>query len=232
MVCHPPHEYPEVMGEFLRARTTKQKAERHRQILQAARAMLEESGGSREISLNALARRVGMAKSNVYRYFESREAVLLELLVEEWLDWGRAMEEGLVGVSGAEEPLGALADLLTSTVVARPHLGQLMTVLPSVLEHNLSAEAILEFKRNGVALLGELAAEMHGAVPALSVAQHLELLRYLVVLTVGLWPQAHPSEAAAQAMEDPSVASLRHDYARDLRRGIELVARGLCARVD
>jgi AcrR family transcriptional regulator len=33
------------------------------------------------MSLNELSRRVGLAKSNVLRYFESREAVLLDLLV-------------------------------------------------------------------------------------------------------------------------------------------------------
>ena len=33
-----------------------------------------------EVTLNELSRRAGLAKSNVLRYFESREAVLLELL--------------------------------------------------------------------------------------------------------------------------------------------------------
>src|SRR2546423_11038304 len=40
-----------------------------------------------ELSLNELSRRVGLAKSNVLRYFESREAVLLELLDNAWRDW-------------------------------------------------------------------------------------------------------------------------------------------------
>jgi AcrR family transcriptional regulator len=37
-----------------------------------------------QITLNELSRRVGLAKSNVLRYFESREAVLLELLDSAW----------------------------------------------------------------------------------------------------------------------------------------------------
>ena len=53
--------------------------------------MLEEMPVA-EVSLNELSRRVGLAKSNVLRYFESREAVLLELLLDflgSWLaeDW-------------------------------------------------------------------------------------------------------------------------------------------------
>ncbi|MEU9014922.1 hypothetical protein AB0D12_35295 [Streptomyces sp. NPDC048479] len=41
------------------------------------------------MTLNELSRRVSLAKSNVRRYFESREAVLLELLdaaLREWLE--------------------------------------------------------------------------------------------------------------------------------------------------
>ena len=37
-----------------------------------------------EVTLNELSRRAGLAKSNVLRYFESREAVLLELLDSAW----------------------------------------------------------------------------------------------------------------------------------------------------
>jgi AcrR family transcriptional regulator len=48
-------------------------------MLGTAAAMLTEMPVA-QITLNELSRRVGLAKSNVLRYFESREAVLLELL--------------------------------------------------------------------------------------------------------------------------------------------------------
>src|SRR4051812_50004066 len=47
------------------------------------------------LSLNELSRRVGLAKSNVLRYFESREAVLLELLDAAWREWLVALEDAL-----------------------------------------------------------------------------------------------------------------------------------------
>jgi AcrR family transcriptional regulator len=48
-----------------------------------------------QITLNELSRRVGLAKSNVLRYFESREAVLLELLDSAWQEWLAQLEEDL-----------------------------------------------------------------------------------------------------------------------------------------
>ena len=64
---------------FQRARNEEQREIRRRAILDTAAAMLDEMSVA-EVSLNELSRRVGLAKSNVLRYFESREAVLLDLL--------------------------------------------------------------------------------------------------------------------------------------------------------
>ena len=49
-----------------------------------------------EVTLNELSRRVGLAKSNVLRYFESREAVLLELLSSADQDWLTQLDHDLM----------------------------------------------------------------------------------------------------------------------------------------
>ena len=41
----------------------------------------------RDVSLGDIARRVGLAKSNLLRYFESREDIFLTLLLREWEAW-------------------------------------------------------------------------------------------------------------------------------------------------
>ena len=74
------------MTVFQRARSEEQREARRQAILAAAAAMLAEMPVA-EVSLNELSRRAGLAKSNVLRYFESREAVLLELLDAAWQDW-------------------------------------------------------------------------------------------------------------------------------------------------
>lgn len=58
---------------FQRARSEEQREGRRRAILDTAAAMLTEMPVA-DLSLNELSRRVGLAKSNVLRYFESREA--------------------------------------------------------------------------------------------------------------------------------------------------------------
>ena len=74
---------------FQRARSDEQREVRRQAILRVAAEMLAQMPVAK-LSLNELSRRVGLAKSNVLRYFESREAVLLELLDMAWREIGRA----------------------------------------------------------------------------------------------------------------------------------------------
>src|SRR5256885_10512925 len=79
---------------FRRSRSDEQLEIRRQAILLVAAGMVAEMPVA-ELSLNELSRRVGLAKSNVLRYFESREAVLLELLDNAWRDWLARLTEAL-----------------------------------------------------------------------------------------------------------------------------------------
>ena len=83
---------------FQRARSEEQRAERRRTILATAETMLTEMPVA-QLSLNELSRRVGLAKSNVLNYFESREAVLLELVDTETQAWVQDLADALSEVT-------------------------------------------------------------------------------------------------------------------------------------
>ena len=68
---------------YQRARRPEQKEERREAILAAAHALAVERS-VRAVSLGDIAREVGLAKSNLLRYFESREEIFLTLLLREW----------------------------------------------------------------------------------------------------------------------------------------------------
>ncbi len=217
-------------GTYQRARRPEQKAERTEQILAAAEVMLALGQDSSGLSLNELARRAGMAKSNIYRYFESREAVLLALLDDRTEGWVDEVVTALGGSSrrrAVSRRIEDVAAVLAQTAAARPVMCHLMSVLPSVLEHNVSAASVRSYKLSSVALLGRLSAAMHQVVPELSTASHGELLHHAFAFIVGSWPLAHPSAVTAEVLSAPELAGFRHDFETDLRRVIVLMARGL-----
>src|SRR5579863_3920251 len=99
------------MAGFQRARSEQQREMRRRAILDAATAMLAEMPVA-EITLNELSRRTGLAKSNVLRYFESREAVLLELLDSMLQGWLADLAAELGATVDVGAPLAERGDRL------------------------------------------------------------------------------------------------------------------------
>src|SRR2546421_4060846 len=107
---------------FQRARSEEQREVRRQVILKTAAAMLTEVPVA-QLSLNELSRRVGLAKSNVLRYFESREAVLLELLDSAWQEWLAGLDQDLAVVDPNAPPAqrgGQRAVVLAPSLAARP----------------------------------------------------------------------------------------------------------------
>lgn len=225
---------------FKRARSDEQKGERREEILEAAQALLLESETERELSLNDLARRVGMAKSNLYRYFESREAILLELLRREWTGWLVDFEETLrchervplVNDAARHAFLDKLAAMLAKSFAARPFLGRLSAILPTVLEHNVEAQTVFDFKRDAVEFFCRVAALLYETAPLLPPRRYEELLHLSLTALVGAWSFGHPSPEVRAVLHRPELASMRRDFERDFTRHVSLLARALLAESD
>ncbi len=208
---------------FQRARQPEQKEQRRAHLLSTARALLVGGIGLRALSLNELARQADMAKANVYRYFESREALLLALLWDEWERWFEALQaEWSPGLRRASAP--TVAGALARALARAPLLCELTAALPSVLEQNLSEEAIRAFKRDSLAFFRTLADFLAARAPALSAAAYAELMHDAAHAIMGLHPATHPSAAAARALADPELAFFRRDFEVELVRVLGALA--------
>jgi AcrR family transcriptional regulator len=203
---------------YRRARKPEEKQERADRLLATARAMLTDGLALQALSLNGLAREAGMAKSNVYRYFESREAVLLALLTDEWVAWADAVTTDWPPRGSAAPSPAAVAVHLARTLATRPLLGALTAALPTVLEQNLSNETVRRFKIMALDLLHHVGQQLAVVAPGLTPAQYTQLVFELSMVITGVYPHAHPAPAASQALEAPALSLFRRDYAADLER--------------
>ena len=79
---------------FQRARSPEHKAERREAILAAA-ARLAVRDGVRQVTLTEIAAAVGIHKSALLRYFETREQIFLELTGRAWTEWAEATRAAL-----------------------------------------------------------------------------------------------------------------------------------------
>src|SRR6201995_1422224 len=86
--------------EFPRARSAQAKQQRETAILDAARE-LGSARGIRRVTLTDIADAVGMHKSALLRYFETREQIFLRLTAEDWREWSAALRAKLERVGGS-----------------------------------------------------------------------------------------------------------------------------------
>ena len=221
---------------FQRARSDEQRALRSQAILDTAAAMLQEMPVA-DVSLNELSRRVGLAKSNVLRYFDSREAVLLELLAScsrEWLaQLAAELPSAVSRRAGFKRRAEQLATAIAASLVERPVLCDLMSAQAAVLEHNVSTEAVTRYKRASVGDAELFARLVLDALPELS---EDDAWRYMVgawLMTSALWAHARPPEAVLQALAaDERLEKVHLDFPVTLADHLTTLAIGLEARGD
>jgi AcrR family transcriptional regulator len=201
-------------------------------ILDTAAAMLVEMPVA-QVSLNELSRRVGLAKSNVLRYFESREAVLLELLDAETRAWLAALESTLsVTVdAGPYDRAGELAASLAASLAERPVLCELLGAQAAVLEHNVSPEVAAQYKRAMLASVDVLRGLVRRHVPELGADDGVRFAGAAAIMAGALWTHSQPSEAMLAAYAaDPELAALRLDFTATLQEFLGVLLTGLLAR--
>lgn len=215
---------------YVRARSAEQKEERRRHLLATAREMLRQSPTVLDLGINELARQAQMTKSNVYRYFESSEAVLMDVLVEEFVGWHAELGVELARGGKRSSTIEHIARAFSSSIAARPLLCRLTSILPSILERNVSFERMVEFKRNLHAVRQQTAQDFHARLPTVPVQAFEGLVRHALPLIIGLWPLSNPAEVSAQVIEQPGLESLRYDFEQDLEHALLVLMRGLATK--
>jgi AcrR family transcriptional regulator len=233
---------PEVTaGTYQRARRPEQKLERRGAILGAARELALRDG-VRTVSLADIAARVGIHKSALLRYFETREQIFLELTAEAWREWVAALHAeldpavpgpaspgaGEPGAGGSGAGAALVADVFARSFGDRPLLCDLIAHTPLNLERNVSPEAVRRYKLTSLGAVGEAAAIVRQALPDLTPAECTEFVAAMASLAGALWQIANPGPAlAALYASDPGLAGACVDLTPRLRRTAEILLAGL-----
>ena len=225
---------------YQRARRPEQKLERRDAILGAARELALRDG-VRAVSLADIAARVGIHKSALLRYFETREQIFLELTAAAWREWTAALHAELdpaapdsvspgpadPGSSGADTQV-LVADVFARSFGDRPLLCDLIAHTPLNLERNVSVETVRRYKRTSLAAVDEAAALVRRVLPALTLAECGEFVAALASLAGAVWQIANPAPALAELYaSDPALSRACVDLTPRLRRTAEILLAGL-----
>ncbi len=196
--------------EKRRARTDLDKAGRRFDIVDAARTTFDATELP-AFTMDAVATKLGLAKGTLYRYFPTREALLLGVLHDDIDEWFHTVDSAL----GAARSDSAVATRLVSTLIDRPRVMRLLAVLPSILEHNVPHQTAMEFKRFLLDRSATTGSLIDAAVGARA-GSGVRLLVHLNAGVIGLYLGAHPAPVVAMVLVEDDFAPLRVDLRREL----------------
>lgn len=207
-------------------------AARRAAIKDVAREMLAEKNVG-DISLRELSDRVGLAKSNVLRYFDSREAIFLEVLDEEFAMWLSDIE-GRLGRPRTRKPGYAneirVATVIADSVVTRPLLGELLGSMASVLERNISHEFARDFKPRAMQRIAALAELVGRHLPWLPAEFTAFFAEGSLMLTAGAYPFSVPTEPVRAAIAAIGLPDPGQRFGEGLRVGLQTWLIGAAAQ--
>jgi len=197
-------------------------AARRTAILTSAREMLAEKNVA-DISLRELSDRIGLAKSNVLRYFDSREAIFLEILDEEFDGWLADLEAEL-GRPRARKPNYAneirVATVIADSMTERQSLCELVASMAVVLERNISYDFARDFKARATARIAELVQLVATHLPWLPRDFADFFAEGALTLLAGMYPFSVPTEPVRAAIAELGIPEPEERFRDGLRLGL------------
>jgi AcrR family transcriptional regulator len=214
-----------VQPTFQRARRPEHKQQRHDAILDAAR-QLAARDGVRNVSLTDIAAQLGIHKSALLRYFETREQIFLELTAQSWREWADALQTELDVLPAASAD--GVADALARSFAERPLLCDLIPHTALTHERRVSTEAVRRYKLTSLGAVQQATDAMHRALPQLTPDECREVVSTIANAAGSLWQIANPPPALADLYaSDPELGHACVELTPRLLRTATLLIAGL-----
>ncbi len=210
-------------SHFQRARQPEQIEQRREAILRAGLVLFQRRG-LENVSLNDLAREVGLAKSNIYRYFESREHIYLVILQRLAAEFEQRLYPALERLKG-RGTVEKVTEIVVAAYLDSPEYGELITVVNSVLEKKLTPALIVNFRTVFRERRQRLADALASALPGSTPERLLPLTLHIFLHVPGLWTFCFPRPDAEKLLSESAHRHLKLDFKKEMTLFLRAILR-------
>ena len=212
-------------SDFQRARSPQAKQQREDGILAAARSLGAERG-IRQITLTDIADAVGMHKSAMLRYFETREQIFLRLTAEGWREWSEVLRVKLERIGSADrEECGVR--LLHHTGRPRHVLRPARPGAARTWNETFPWKPSATFKLVTHDEVDAIVAVMRRLLPGLTERDCIDVLATATSLSGAFWQMANPApEVATLYRSDPRMSHADFEVEPRVRRILTAMLKG------
>jgi len=208
---------------WVRARSDEQIEQRIKEIVDAT-ARLYEEDRFEDITFAMIAKEANFTRSNLYRYFETKEDIFLELIKHDIEAWRADVLENF---TPEDKSLRELAEAWVDLALKYKRMVKLFTILFTLLERNASLEALTAFKGKINEEIGSVAQFLSTTLPFTSVEAAAEFISVQSSLAIGTYPMMELTPKQIEAMQTIGMDTSPECYRDRLMRATELLLQGL-----
>ena len=201
-----------------RATNDLDKLEKKTAIQKAALEFIEEHRYE-DITMNALANKLNIAKGTLYLYFSTKESLFIDIYVQQVKNWCRYFKEGLE-LHKHEITKEKLTQIIVDAIRSQQNFPKLLSILHSTLEHNISLDQAISYKTEIKNEVQACAMMLKEYCPFFSEEEAFAYLFQLNAVIIGLWQMGHPPAVIRQAYEREELKALNINFYVELERVI------------
>ena len=207
-----------------RARSEEQKAERIAEIV-AATERLYKKHSFEEITFVAIAEEADFTRSNLYKYFRSKEEIFLEFAKHDIILWRKSLERAFKKEKTYKTD--RFVTIWVDTLVKHKRLLGLISILFADLEKNASFDSFVDFKfatKDEIERVTELLCRIF---PKLTPDDASRFIYLQISAAVGLYQMTDYSEIQLRAFEHPELKQFKVDFKPLFKEAVEYLIKGL-----
>lgn len=207
-----------------RARTDEQKEVRVAEIVEAT-ARLYDTYRFEDITLSLIAKEAKFTRSNLYKYFSSKEEIFLECFKRDIALACRDLEAAYE--RDRTYTIREFAEVWVRTFVRHPRFLRLHSILSTILERNVSVESLVDFKRSLNSTFTILSGTMCAALPTCTPGQAAEFLSLQSTMAGGLYAATNLSGVQRQVLDMPEFEHYHMDFTIAFQDAVEYLLQGM-----
>lgn len=212
------------MPDFIRARSSAQKEQRMAEIKQAADELFREKS-YHEITLKGISERLGWSHAALYKYVSTKEDIFLELCADARGEYVSSLLAAYP--TGCAYSREVLAQVWTEQLNSHRDYLAYSDLLFTIIETNVSAERLAEFKRGyyeEIDLLSKRFQDNLGIEPDRAGQLFNSVLFH--ACSINSWCNENP--LVAEAMEIAGLEQRVPDFKEEMRDFIEMCLAHYC----
>jgi AcrR family transcriptional regulator len=210
--------------EWERARSEAQKEVRMTEIVEAT-ARLYEMQRFEDINLSSISKEANFTRSNLYKYFNTKEEIFLEFIKRDITAWRAHVVEAYDRERSYS--VKEFAEIWARILVTHQRFLRLHSILYTVLEKNVSVQNLVDFKRTLNDDFSALLNVICAALPACTTGKAAEFLRLQSAVASGLYAMTNTSDVQQEVLDMPEFEHFQLDFTVSFQDAVEYLLRGI-----